>query len=256
MLPDELNMMGKRQQKTGGSVARGELRGVYASPTEARSRQPSSFVCLLKTQNFVVIDKPSGLPVHPGPSGGLSVEDFFPQLSRRRDGPWLAHRLDTDTSGCLVIALRRAALHAAQAEFAAGRAEKVYWAIVDGVPSANEGVIEAALAKHSTREAGWRMVVDPGGQAAVTAWRVLGRGAGKSWLELRPRTGRTHQIRAHCAHLGHPLLGDPIYGSGQGRLQLLARSIVLHLEPRLAAIAAPPTDMRSHLHEIEGQGIV
>ncbi len=205
---------------------------------------------LVRTENFVVIDKPAGLPVHPGPAGGPSVEDFFPLLSRRRDGPWLAHRLDTDTSGCLVIALRRAALHAAQAEFAAGRAEKIYWAIVEGVIEAESGVIEANLSKRSTRQAGWRMVVDPGGQLAVTDWRVLGRGAGKTWLELRPRTGRTHQIRVHCAHLGHPLLGDPVYGNGLGRLQLLARGITLHLEPKLAAVAEPPPDMREHLRAI------
>jgi RluA family pseudouridine synthase len=246
-------MQGKRQELTGGLGARGDLRGVCAAPPEARF--PHSFTCLFRSESFVVIDKPAGLPVHPGPSGGPSVEDLFGQLSRRRDGPWLAHRLDTDTSGCLVIALRRAALHAAQAAFAAGRAEKVYWAVVEGAPAADRGVIEANLAKHSTRQAGWRMVVDPAGLSAVTAWRVLGRGTGKSLLELRPRTGRTHQIRVHCAHLGHPLLGDPVYGGGQGRLQLLARSIRLDLEPRLEAVAEPPADMLGHLHEIEAYRI-
>jgi tRNA pseudouridine32 synthase/23S rRNA pseudouridine746 synthase len=158
--------------------------------------------------------------------------------------------LDTDTSGCLVIAVRRAALHAAQAAFAAGRVEKVYWAVVDGTPAAEQGVIEANLTKQSTRQAGWRMVVAAGGQDAVTAWRVLGRGAGKTWLELRPQTGRTHQIRVHCAHFGHPLLGDPVYGTGQGRLQLLARGITLHLAPRLEAVAEPPADMCAHIREI------
>ena len=75
---------------------------------------------LFRDDRFVVLDKPPGLPVHAGPRGGPSVEDWFPFLSRRKDGPWLAHRLDADTSGCLVVALRRAALIAAQAEFAAG----------------------------------------------------------------------------------------------------------------------------------------
>ena len=79
---------------------------------------------LFRDERFVVLDKPAGLPVHPGPRGGSSVEDFFPELSRRKSGPWLVHRLDADTSGCLVVALRRAALVAAQAEFAAGRARK------------------------------------------------------------------------------------------------------------------------------------
>src|SRR6185437_5112995 len=85
---------------------------------------------LFRDARFVVLDKPAGLPVHAGPRGGASVEDAFPALSRRKDGPWLAHRLDADTAGCLVVALRRAALHAAQAAFAAGLAEKTYWAVV------------------------------------------------------------------------------------------------------------------------------
>jgi tRNA pseudouridine32 synthase/23S rRNA pseudouridine746 synthase len=213
--------------------------------------------CLFRDDRFVVLDKPAGLPVHPGPRGGPSVEDFFPLLTRRRDGPWLAHRLDADTSGCLVIALRRAALHAAQAEFAAGRAEKTYWAVVEGSPAAEQGVIEAGLTKQSSRADGWRMVVDPAGQRAVTEWRVLGRGEGgrgegKTWLELRPRTGRTHQIRVHCAHVGHPLLGDAVYGAGRGRLQLLARAIKLDLLPVLTALAEPPADMQAHLHDMRG----
>ncbi len=197
---------------------------------------------LFQDDRFVVVDKPAGLPVHAGPRGGASVEDVFPQLSRRRDGPWLAHRLDADTSGCLVIALRRAALHAAQAEFAAGRAEKIYWAVVQGGPGADEGSIDANLSKQTSR-AGWRMVIDPAGQTAVTDWRVLGRSDGQTWLELRPRTGRTHQIRVHCASIGCALLGDPIYGAGDGPLQLLARAITLRLTPGLAAVAEPPAHM-------------
>jgi tRNA pseudouridine32 synthase/23S rRNA pseudouridine746 synthase len=198
---------------------------------------------LFADERFIVIDKPAGLPVHAGPRGGPSVEDFFPQFSRRRTGPWLAHRLDTDTAGCLAIALRRTALHDAQAAFAGGRAEKIYWAIVQGAPAADHGLIDAPLRKRSTRAAGWRMVVDSAGDRAATAWRVLGSGAGKTWLELRPRTGRTHQIRVHCAHLGHPLLGDPIYGDGRGRLQLLARSLHLKLDTIVAAVAEPPAHM-------------
>ncbi len=191
---------------------------------------------LFQDTRFVVLNKPAGLPVHAGPRGGASVEDWFPLLSRRKDGPWLAHRLDADTAGCLVIALRRAALHDAQAAFAGGLAEKVYWAVVRGAPRQYEGVVDAPLLKHSA-PSGWRMLIDPAGQPARTAWRVRGQAGGLSWLELRPQTGRTHQIRVHCAALGCPVAGDPVYGGGDGPLQLLAQSIAL---PGLVAAEAPP----------------
>jgi RluA family pseudouridine synthase len=196
---------------------------------------------LFQDENYVVLDKPAGLPVHAGPRGGASVEDWFPLISRRRTGPWLVHRLDADTSGCLVVALRRPALNAAQALFAAGAARKTYWAVAAGEPPGEAGVVDAPLLKRSRRD-GWRMVVDPAGQSARTAWRVLGRGGGLAWLELHPATGRTHQVRVHCAELGCPVLGDAIYGTA-GRLHLLARAITLPLEQPLAAVAAPPAHM-------------
>ncbi len=199
---------------------------------------------LFADARFVVLNKPAGLPVHPGPRSRRSVEDWFPLLSRRRDGPWLAHRLDADTSGCLVIALRRAALIAAQAEFAAGRVRKTYWAVVRGRPAGESGRIEAPLAKRSSPQ-GWRMVADPAGNAAVTEWRVLGAQDGRTWLELHPRTGRTHQIRAHCALLSCPIAGDPIYGGGSGPLQLLARAIWLGVSPPVSAVARLPDHMTS-----------
>lgn len=197
---------------------------------------------LFQSKGLIVLDKPAGLPVHAGPRGGLSVEDWFPLLSRRKDGPWLAHRLDADTSGCLVIALRRAALLEAQAAFAGGRAEKVYWAVVRGGPVDAAGVVDLPLLKQST-PAGWRMVTGALGQTARTAWRVRGRAEGLAWLELRPLTGRTHQVRVHCAALGCPVLGDSVYGGGAGPLQLLAHSIWLPLTPSVMALAPPPCHM-------------
>jgi tRNA pseudouridine32 synthase / 23S rRNA pseudouridine746 synthase len=201
---------------------------------------------LFSDARFVVLDKPAGLPVHPGPRGGPSIEDWFPLLSQRRQGPWLAHRLDADTAGCLMIALRRSALLAAQAEFAAGQVRKTYWAVVLGAPPTAHGTIDAPLVRRSTRQ-GWRMARDAAGKAAVTDWRVRGRTDRLTWLELSPRTGRTHQVRAHCALLGCPILGDPIYHGGDGRLHLLARSLELDLEPPVAAVASVPEHMSAAL---------
>ncbi len=210
------------------------------------SATPRGMVILFRDSRFVVLDKPAGLAVHAGPAGGPSVEDGFAALSRRKDGPWLVHRLDADTAGCLVVALRKAALVAAQKLFASGAVRKVYWAVVRGAVVGEAGVIDAPL-RRVTAPAGWRMVVDPAGQPAVTDWRVLGRGNGLTWLELRPRSGRTHQIRVHCSVLGAPILGDARYGGGNGALHLLARSIHVPLEPPVDAVAPPPDPMLAAL---------
>jgi tRNA pseudouridine32 synthase/23S rRNA pseudouridine746 synthase len=209
---------------------------------------------LFRDARFVVLNKPAGLPVHAGPRGGASVEDFFPMLSRRRNGPWLAHRLDADTAGCLVVALTKSALLAAQQEFATGRAEKTYWAVVQGGPAAESGTMSAPLRKVTAPD-GWRMVVDAAGQSAVSDWRVLGRLAQMSLLEVRPRTGRTHQVRVHCAALGCAVVGDAVYGAGgSGGLHLLARAIRLDLVPEVSAVAPVPAHMAQAVARLLGEG--
>jgi tRNA pseudouridine32 synthase / 23S rRNA pseudouridine746 synthase len=211
-------------------------------------------VFLFQDRRFVVLDKPPGLAVHPGPSGARSVEDWFPLISRRQDGPWLAHRLDADTAGCLVIALRRVALIAAQGLFASGHVRKVYWAVVRGQIAGDSGTVTAPL-QRITGTQGWRVVVDvAAGQSAVTDWRVLGRANGLTWLELLPRTGRTHQVRVHCAVLGAPVLGDERYGVAGGGLHLLSRAIHLPLDPPVDAIAQPPAHMLAALEQCGFRG--
>src|SRR5437660_11399717 len=150
---------------------------------------------------IIVIDKPAGIAVHPGPGGGPDLESGFDEL---RFGlphpPALAHRLDRDTSGCLVLGRHPKALRRLGALFAAGRVEKVYWAIVEGRPAEPEGRSETGLTKQ-TRSTGWRMILDPAGQRAVADCRLSGSADDGAWLELQPRTGRTHQLRVHCAAL-------------------------------------------------------
>ncbi|CUW46002.1 pseudouridine synthase family protein [Novacetimonas hansenii] len=206
------------------------------------------FPVLLRTRHFIVIDKPPGLPAHAGRAGGPSVEDAFALMSRHRNGPWLAHRLDRDTSGCLLVALRKQALIAAQECFASGRTTKVYWAITHGHPTAGHGVVDAPLLRRAERGQ-WRMEITPDGQDARTAWRCLARGhmpdgSPASWLELRLETGRTHQARVHCAALGCPVMGDGQYGRADGKsLHLMSRELYLPLDPPIHAIAPPPAHM-------------
>jgi tRNA pseudouridine32 synthase/23S rRNA pseudouridine746 synthase len=196
---------------------------------------------LFADKRFLIINKPAGLPVHAGRAGGPSVEDFFPAWRTGRNGPWLAHRLDQDTSGCLLIGLKKSALIAAQNLFAASKVEKTYWALVRGVPLQPSGIIDLALAKATAGKA-WKMM--PGaGPPAITAWTLKGRYQNTAWLELHPKTGRTHQIRAHCAALGHPIIGDAVYGGGNGPLNLLARAIDVPLDPPALAVAPVPPHM-------------
>ncbi len=201
---------------------------------------------LYRDNRFLIIDKPSGLPVHPGRAGGPSVEDFFPLWRTGKTGPWLAHRLDQDTSGCLIIGLKKSALLAAQAMFAAGTVQKTYWAVVRGVPKDDQGVVKLNLAKITTGKS-WKMAGKADAPPASTAWQVKGRGDGMAWIEFSPKTGRTHQIRAHAAAIGHPILGDKIYGGGAGALHLLARAIRLPLDPPIHATAPIPPHMRENL---------
>jgi tRNA pseudouridine32 synthase/23S rRNA pseudouridine746 synthase len=198
---------------------------------------------------MLVIDKPAGLPVHPGPKGGASLGDCLDGL---RFGlpqrPKLAHRLDKDTSGCLVLGRHRKALQRLGRLFAAGLVGKVYWAVAEGAPPQAQGRIELALARRSDDPRSWWMKVDPAGQPAITEYRMLGQAAGLSWLELVPVTGRTHQLRVHLAAVGCPILGDAVYGPRPARapLHLHARSVVLPLYPARAPVAvsaAPPAHM-------------
>jgi tRNA pseudouridine32 synthase/23S rRNA pseudouridine746 synthase/23S rRNA pseudouridine1911/1915/1917 synthase len=202
---------------------------------------------LYKDALMLVVDKPAGIPVHAGPGGGPNLEQVFGALRfGLQRSPSLAHRLDRDTSGCLVLGRHPKALRKLGRLFSEGRVEKVYWAVVEGAPPTPEGLVDLPLRKE-TRGAGWKMVPGDGGQSAATGYRTLGAAGGLTWLELRPKTGRTHQIRVHCASLGCPVLGDAAYGGTRvAPLHLHSRAVVVPLYPSRDPIrveAPPPAHM-------------
>jgi tRNA pseudouridine32 synthase / 23S rRNA pseudouridine746 synthase len=162
----------------------------------------------------MVIDKPAGLAVHPGPATPVSLEQLLPQLARHGFSPQPVHRLDRDTSGCLLLGRRPSAVRALSRAFAEGVVEKLYWAVVTHAPADDGGLIDAPLAKRSTKATGWRMHPDRSGQSARTHWQVLGRNGGDALIAFRPETGRTHQIRVHATLLaqGAAIRGDSVYG--------------------------------------------
>jgi tRNA pseudouridine32 synthase/23S rRNA pseudouridine746 synthase len=195
---------------------------------------------IFASRDVVVINKPPGLAVHPGPKTPHSLEDHLPALAIGGFAPVAAHRLDRDTSGCLAIARSRRGAKWLSAAFSGGGAEKIYWAILSALPAQPSGLIDAPLAKISSAAAGWRMIVDPAGKPARTHWRVLD--ANTRLVEFRPETGRTHQIRVHAARLGAPIAGDPVYGDGAGPMRLHARRLALTLPDGqlITAEADPP----------------
>lgn len=197
---------------------------------------------------ILVIDKPAGLAVHAGPSKAPNLEECFDAL---RYGlprpPALAHRLDADTSGVLVLGRHPKALSKLGRIFQSRDTEKTYWAVVHGAPPTDEGVFDWPLLKINSKS-GWTVKVSDKGQTAVTRYRVLGRGPDMTWLELKPETGRTHQIRVHCTHAGCPVIGDRLYGKPEAgqQLHLQSHAIVLPMsknKPPVAVTAPPPPHM-------------
>ena len=207
---------------------------------------------LFEDGEALVIDKPAGLPVERPRAGGPSLEDHLDtlRLGFQRD-PVPVHRIDTDTSGCLLLARNPKALKRFSAAFEARAVTKHYIGLVAGEMADEEGTIALSLSKISSAEKGWRMIAAKKGKPSVTHWKKLGVKNGVTVVAFAPETGRTHQIRIHAlAGLGFPLLGDPVYGDGPGRLggagrtMLHASELVVQREGKdpISAIAPLPAD--------------
>ena len=209
-----------------------------APPPDARARAEVERMLLYADADLLVLDKPPGLPTQGGPGIARHVDGMLAALATGpQDRPRLVHRLDRDTSGVLVVARSPGVAAKLAAAFRTRAVEKVYWAVVVGRPVPVEGRIDAPLVRHEPGIGGARVAVamaeDKAAARALTEYRTLDHAGRKlAWLELRPLTGRTHQLRVHCAAIGAPILGDPAYGGApveglSEALHLHARRIVL-----------------------------
>jgi 23S rRNA pseudouridine1911/1915/1917 synthase len=192
---------------------------VPAPVADLPAAQAMPLAIVYEDAHLVVLDKPAGLVVHPAPGNPDATlvnallahcgDDLAGIGGVRRPG--IVHRLDKDTSGLMVVAKTDLAHGALSADFAARRIERAYWAAVWGVPSLREGRIDQPIGRSPANRK--KMGVVAGGRAAVTRYRVVRPlGMLASLLECRLETGRTHQIRVHLTSIGHPLIGDPVYG--------------------------------------------
>ncbi len=216
----EIAPQSSRKLKAGQSVA------LHAPAVPDASIRPEEGCppVLYADADIVVVDKPAGLTVHPAPAEpvGTLVQKLasrFPQLAAPEESglegqrPGVVHRIDKDTSGLLLVALNEKARSALAADFAARRVSKEYLCLVHGRPAQDEGTMDAPIGRHPTQKVKMA-VTQKGGKPALSRWRLLHAGPNNAWslLAVAIHTGRTHQIRVHLAHMGHPLVGDRVYG--------------------------------------------
>jgi tRNA pseudouridine32 synthase / 23S rRNA pseudouridine746 synthase len=193
----------------------------------------------------MIVDKPAGLPVDAPRDGSLSVMNHLESLRFGFERqPMIVHRLDRDTSGCLLLARNPRIQKKLSQAFEAGAVTKHYLAVLEGMPVDASGTIDMALGKVSSREAGWQMVPDAKGQRAVTHWELLANADGRALVRFRPETGRTHQLRVHAASgLGFGIAGDPVYAKSAAHMLLHAEFLSA---PR---VGKAPVEARAPLPE-------
>ncbi|MFL6973095.1 MAG: RluA family pseudouridine synthase [Xanthobacteraceae bacterium] len=258
----ELRVNGKRAQPKdrlqAGQTVRIPPLKLEAKPARADSDDKTRLflksITLYEDADVLVLNKPMGLAVQGG-SGTVKHVDGMLEVMRDEQGqrPRLVHRLDKDTAGCLLVAKTRFAAAALAKTFRSRAARKIYWALVAGVPKPRQGRVSSFLAKEEQDGDSFMRVArhgEEGASHAVTYYAVVETAARQlAWLSLKPVTGRTHQLRAHCVHIGHPIVGDPKYfdkenwdlpGGLQNRLHLLARRIAVpHPRGGVVDVTAP-----------------
>lgn len=218
---------------------------------------------LYHDDDIIVLNKPQGIPVHRTPKGGEHLEQYFDALRfGEKRTPSLAHRLDKETSGCLVLGRTRESLARLSKWFEQGKIQKHYWAIVDGVPAEDMGVISMPIARRDLGRGKWQFLCAEDGQAAITHYKVLEQNATNAWLEMSPVTGRTHQLRLHASYMGWAIKGDAFYGVSDGVLPLMLHAYRITIpqpyNPKLAKQLIPievvcaPTDAMAACIKAEG----
>jgi 23S rRNA pseudouridine955/2504/2580 synthase len=269
----ELRIDGKRAQPNERLVAGQKVRVPPlkldqprpVSRSSAKDQDDREFlksITLYEDKDVLIINKPMGLAVQGGSGTKRHVDGLLESLQDEEgQKPRLVHRLDKDTAGCLVIAKTRFAASTMAKSFRARTTRKIYWALVAGVPRVKQGRVSTYLAKEGD-EGDSRMRVakhgDEGASHALTYYAIVDTAAQKlAWLSLKPVTGRTHQLRAHAAHIGHPIVGDPKYfdienwelpGGIQNKLHLLARRIVI-AHPRTGKPIDITAPLPSHMQQ-------
>lgn len=270
MIKDGLALVNEKQEKPGYKVKRGEQITLDLPERKIREVLPENIplYVIYEDPHIIVLNKPAGLVVHPAPgnyTGTLVNALLFHYSSLPPSGPQagitereragIVHRLDKDTSGVLVVARTHEALRSLSAQFKSRIVKKKYVALVSGVIRKGSGTIEAGIGRH-VKDRKKISVHTHSAREAITAYTVKERYRNATLVEVEIKTGRTHQIRVHMAHIGHPVLGDRVYGGNKvmkhgsreiNRQMLHAESLsILHPETGhpMTFIAPPPEDMK------------
>ena len=255
-----------------------EIHVPAAAPAEAAA-QDIPLAIVHEDADLIVVDKPAGLVVHPaaGNLDGTLVNALLHHCAGQLSGiggvarPGIVHRIDKDTSGLLVVAKTDAAHEGLARQFADHSLERVYSAVTAGVPQPLSGTVRGAIARSATNRKKMALVEDGRGKHAVTHYRVIEPLSGAALVECRLETGRTHQVRVHLASIGHPLLGDPVYGRTPPRLRPVLAGLGFHRQALHAGVlgfvhpvsgtalrfeSPVPKDMRELLRELGSNRLV